>query len=80
MSQFLTTVEKYNSKFIGFVRDSNTHQVLFRSNELETEELVLNEVNQFISTFKTNSSNSTTTTEIPTPPIESAPPRRCCGR
>jgi predicted AlkP superfamily pyrophosphatase or phosphodiesterase len=81
MSQFFTTLEKKESKFVGIVLDANTNQVLFRSSEQDLQENALNEVNQFIATFKTTSSTSETTTNTPSTPITHLPPpRRCCGR
>ena len=44
MSQFFTTLEKKESKFIGVVHDANTNQVLFRTQEQESQENALNEV------------------------------------
>jgi hypothetical protein len=81
MSQFFTTLEKKESKFIGVVHDANTNQVLFRTQEQESQENALNEVNQFIATFKTTSSTSETATNTPSTSITHLPPpRRCCGR
>jgi hypothetical protein len=81
MSQFFTTLEKKESKFIGIVHDANTNQVLFRSSEQDLQENALNEVNQFIATFKSTSSTSETTTNVPSTPVTHLPPpRRCCGR
>ncbi len=80
MSQFFTTLEKNESKFIGVVHDANTHQVLFRTTEQDTQELALNEVNLFIS----SSDKATSAINETTVPEESVvvlpPPRRCCGR
>ena len=82
MSQFLTVIEKnnHNSKFIGKVQDVNTHQVLFSTKEQDSQELALNEINQFISTFQANSSSQTTTGSNSPISTTQPPVKKCCGR
>lgn len=80
MSQFFTTIEKNGSKFIGVIHDANTHQVLHRTTEQDTQELALNEVNQFVNTNKVITTAESTTVAPNTPIVNNPPPRRCCGR
>lgn len=87
MSQFFTFLDKSGTKFVGVVHDSNTNQVLFRSAEHDSQETALNEVNQFVATFKSASTSETITTtntavvsETPPQPQPAPVQRRCCGR
>lgn len=79
MSQFFTTIDKNESKFVGLVHDSNTLQVLYRSAEHETQEQALEEINRFVSSNQISSSSTTATTT--NNPITAPPSRGCgCGR
>jgi hypothetical protein len=80
MSQFFTTLEKNGSKFIGVIHDANTHQVLHRTNEQDTQEQALNDVNHFVSANKVITTSESITTAPSTPIVHNPPPRKCCGR